>query len=68
MRYTQQVGREKMAMKVGLTFACMNIKKIAKILWKRDHGGEPNGHNLHHLLLSFRFLTLDYPRFAKSYV
>lgn len=26
MRYTQQIGREKMAMKVGLTFACLNMK------------------------------------------
>ena len=33
MRYTQQVGKEKMAMKVGLTFACMNMKKLARILW-----------------------------------
>ena len=41
MRYTQQVGKEKMAMKVGLTFACMNMKKLARILWNRDHK-EPN--------------------------
>ena len=34
MRYTQQIGREKMAMKVGLTFACLNMKKLAKILCK----------------------------------
>lgn len=33
MRYTQQVGKEKMAMKVGLTFACMNMKKLANIMW-----------------------------------
>ena len=33
MRYTQQVGKEKMAMKVGLTFACMNMKKLANMLW-----------------------------------
>ena len=37
MRYTQQIGKEKMAMKVGLTFACMNMKKLARILWNRDH-------------------------------
>jgi len=37
MRYTQQLGKEKMAMKVGLTFACMNMKKLARILWSRDH-------------------------------
>ena len=38
MRYTQQIGKEKMAMKVGLTFACLNIKKLVRILWKS--GGE----------------------------
>lgn len=37
MRYTQQTGNEKMRMKVGMTFACMNMKKLAKILWNRDH-------------------------------
>ncbi len=36
MRYTQMIGREKMLMKVGLTFACLNMKKLAKILDKRD--------------------------------
>lgn len=35
MRYTQQIGNEKMAMKTGLTFACMNMKKLAKILSNR---------------------------------
>ena len=34
MRYTQQRGKEKMSMKVGLTFACMNMKKLVKIM---DH-------------------------------
>ena len=30
-RYTQMYGKARMEMKVGLTFACMNLKKIAKI-------------------------------------
>ena len=30
-RYTQQYGKARMEMKVGLTFACMNLKKLAKI-------------------------------------
>jgi len=34
MRFTQQVGKAKMAMKVGLTFACMNMKKLANMLGK----------------------------------
>jgi len=35
LRYTQQKGKEKMSMKVGLTFACLNMKKLAKIMDKR---------------------------------
>lgn len=38
MRYTQHRGKEKMSMKVGLTFACMNMKKLAIILTKRSEG------------------------------
>lgn len=34
MRYTQQVGKEKMSMKVGLTYTCMNMKKLANIVWR----------------------------------
>lgn len=30
-RYTQMYGKARMEMKVGLTFACMNLKKLAKI-------------------------------------
>ncbi len=35
-RYTQMYGKARMEMKVGLTFACMNLKKLAKIKagWK----------------------------------
>ena len=28
-RYTQYVGKARMEMKAGLTFACMNLKKLA---------------------------------------
>lgn len=31
-RYTQMTGTAKMKMKVGLTFACLNLKKLAKII------------------------------------
>ena len=51
MRYTQQVGKEKMAMKVGLTFACMNMKKLANILSKRPKNGPDGG--LYNDLLNF---------------
>jgi len=40
MRYTQMLGKAKMSMKVGLTFACMNMKKLVRIMDKRcreDH-------------------------------
>lgn len=30
-RYTQMYGKARMEMKVGLTYACMNLKKLAKI-------------------------------------
>ena len=52
MRYTQQIGKEKMAMKVGLTFACMNMKKLVNILSKRPENG-PDGGLLDDFLSSF---------------
>ena len=30
-RYTQMYGKARMKMKVALTFACMNLKKLAKM-------------------------------------
>ena len=33
-RYTQEYGRARMEVKVALTFACMNLKKLAKWRWK----------------------------------
>ena len=34
-RYTQQYGKARMEMKVGLTYACMNLKKLGRILERR---------------------------------
>ena len=34
-RHTQMYGKARMEMKAGLTFACMNLKKLAKIKAKR---------------------------------
>ncbi len=31
-RYTQMIGKARMEMKVGLTFAYMNLKKLARML------------------------------------
>lgn len=36
MRYTQMYGKAKMEMKIGLTYAAMNLKKLANILKKRE--------------------------------
>ena len=35
-RYTQMYGKARMTMKVALTFACMNLKKLAKIQQEWD--------------------------------
>ena len=35
-RYTQMFGKARMEMKVALTFACMNLKKLAKIQQERE--------------------------------
>lgn len=35
-RYTQHIGKARMDMKTGLTFACMNLKKLAKIMTIRE--------------------------------
>ena len=34
-RYTQMIGKARMEMKAGLTYACMNLKKLAKIMQDR---------------------------------
>lgn len=36
LRYTNQIGREKLHTKLALTFACLNMKKLAKIMRNRD--------------------------------
>ena len=38
-RYTQMIGKARMEMKVGLTFACMNLKKLAKMIARREKRG-----------------------------
>jgi len=34
MRYTNMKGKARMEMKIGLTYACINLKKLANILWR----------------------------------
>ncbi len=38
-RYTQMIGKARMEMKVGLMFACMNLKKLAKMIARREKRG-----------------------------
>ena len=44
-RYTNMIGKARMQMKVGLTFACMNLKKLARIMDKRGLFGGPGSPN-----------------------
>ena len=37
--YTQMIGKARMEMKVGLTFACMNLKKLAKMIARKGKKG-----------------------------
>ena len=41
-RYTQHVGKARMEMKTGLTFACMNLEKTRQRSWKNEVGTQPD--------------------------
>lgn len=43
-RYTQYIGKARMNMKAGLTFACMNLKKLAKIMTIREERNSLSEH------------------------
>ncbi len=45
MRYTQMRGKEKMSMKAAMTFACMNMKKLARIMWGNGSNGSESAGN-----------------------
>ena len=52
MRYAVSRGHDQIMMKVGLTFACMNIKKLVNILSKADDKyGPPGGRQRRSALL-----------------
>ena len=59
MRYTQERGKAKMSMKVGLTFACMNMKKLVNVLSKGPDKGDncPKNHILSALFTRLSDLT-----------
>lgn len=52
-RYTQMKGTARMEMKVGLTYACMNLKKLAGILCRKQH---PTGFSIGFLMPSLVLL------------
>lgn len=54
-RYTQLIGKAGMKMKVGLTYACMNLKKLAKIKQRMGLLG-PHPHTM---FCPFWFLALQ---------
>ena len=61
-RYTNMVGTAKMRMKVGLTFACLNLKKLAKIL-------DEKGTNIplsHFVFVFFQFFAILFPKCRKA--
>lgn len=71
-RYTQMFGKARMEMKAGLTFACMNLKKLAKLKakWGHKKGGKLQKFSvlgeIH--LLKEKWLWDAYPRTALSTV
>lgn len=67
MRYTQLVGKEKMSMKVGLTFACMNMKKLVNILVGRDETGKTGGLSGFLFTLLRKYLNLPFKIHQKTY-
>ena len=55
-RYTQEYGNARMEVKAALTFACMNLKKLAKRRWKT---GWSNPHSAAFSRLFLTFSNLD---------
>ena len=61
-RYTQMIGKARMEMKVGLTFACMNLKKMAKMIAGKGKRGTTKCLLLiKYALLAFKVLD-QYPK------
>jgi len=61
-RYTTMIGKAKMEMKVSLTYACLNLKKLAKMIGV--HGGKP--FIFSKLYAFFLNLTLFYTKNTKA--
>lgn len=57
-RYTKYLGKARMEMKAGLTFACMNLKKLARMLDKREERTSTI-HNIWQLLKEMLFFNKE---------
>lgn len=53
-RYTQMIGQARMEMKVGLTFACMNLKKLAMMKQRLVYYREAFSSNFSNILVLFK--------------
>ena len=56
-RYTQEYGQARMEWKAALTFACINLKKLAKKRWKEN--GKPLSTSLFQTIFS---IFLPFPK------
>lgn len=53
-RYTQEIGRAQMEVKAALTYACLNLKKLAKKRWKNRPISTVSQLHLHYFLRFFQ--------------
>lgn len=68
MRYTRYTGKALMEMKVGLTFACMNLKKLAKMKKRMGLLPDPTSLNPEKLARKLLFLLKNkFPSMAFAY-
>ena len=67
-RYTQMIGKARMDMKVGLTFACLNLKKLANMLHLRGKLSlKPSPFSSFSLSLFRFYLNFCYSSFQKGF-
>jgi transposase len=71
-RYTQLFGKARMEMKAALTYACLNLKKLAKLRWSERRKTLPNcsffSHFSDSLLISLKAAFGANPKAALSSV
>lgn len=58
-RYTQLFGKARMEMKAALTYACMNLKKLAKVRWRGHREPLLNSH-------FYSFFSVFLPKLLKA--